>query len=135
MPVAGAQLPGTVHARLALLAGADPVAARDAELGLRGVIGGADALLDDGASLVALDAPGLLLSALKPAEDGDGIVVRVLNPTDTAGEASLRLGFPVRSAAAVRLDESPAAHAVHVDARRIRFEVPSHAMRSVRLRT
>ena len=45
----GAQCPGLVEARLALFAGLDPAAARDAELGLRAVPCGADAARARGA--------------------------------------------------------------------------------------
>lgn len=134
MAVAGAQLPGRFEARLALLAGCDPVAARDAELGLRGVIAGPERLLAPGVALLALEPAGLVLSALKPAEHGDGIVVRVLNPTDAPMTAVLRPGFRVAEARAVQLDEEPAAHAVALDPDAVRVEVPARALRSVLLR-
>jgi alpha-mannosidase len=134
MPLPGAQVPGVLDARLSLLAGADPVAARDAELGLRGVIGGAPPLLDAGRPLLVLEPPSLLLSAVKPAEDGNGIVVRVLNPGGVNVRASLRFGFDVRRVDPVRLDEEPAAHDVVVESGQVTFDVPPHALRSVRLR-
>jgi hypothetical protein len=70
----------------------------------------------------------------KPAEDGAGLVVRVLNPTDAACEAALRLGFPFASAEPVRLDETPAGGDVAREADTLRFAVPAHALRSVRIR-
>jgi alpha-mannosidase len=133
MPLPGAQVPGVLNARLSLLAGADPVAAWDAELSLRGVIGGPQPLLDAGRPLLVLEPSTLLLSALKPADDGEGIVVRVLNPGRTSVRASLRVGFDVSRAHAVRLDEEPAAHTVIVEEGAISFDVPPHALRSVRL--
>ncbi len=133
MPIPGAQVLGPLEARLSLLGGADPVAARDAELGLWGLLAGPEPLLPAGQSLLAVEPSSLVLSALKPAEDGDGIVVRLLNPTDAAQTAVLRPGFPVRSASAVRLDEEPAPDAVTLVGGVVRFDVPRHALRSVLL--
>ena len=123
-----------LEAHLSLLAGCDPGAARAAELGLRGVIAGSAPLLGDRVALLALEPATLLLSALKPAERDDGIVVRVLNPTDESVDACLRLGLSLASATAVRLDEEPADHAVAIDGRTVRFVVPPRALRSVLLR-
>jgi mannosylglycerate hydrolase len=134
LPTPGAQVIGVVEARFSLLAGVDAAAARDAELGLRGVFGGAAPLLQAGASLVELHGDGLLLSALKPAEDGSGIVVRVLNPSDAPRDAVLSVGFAFAGASVVRLDEEPAEQDVAVEGRTIRFDVAPHALRSVLIR-
>jgi hypothetical protein len=133
MAIDGAQCRGVLDAELVLLAGDDPATAWDAELGLRGVIAGPSPLVAEGRSLVALDDGPLVLSALKPADDGDGIVVRCSNPTAAAVSACLRLGFAVASASAVALDETPVAGVVGLDGDVVRFDVPPHALRSVRL--
>ena len=75
----GAQCRGSISARLFVSAGLDPARAREAELGLRAVACGADPLAPVGEPLLELDPPALVLSALKPAENGDGMVIRVLN--------------------------------------------------------
>ncbi|HUI27367.1 MAG TPA: glycosyl hydrolase-related protein, partial [Candidatus Kryptonia bacterium] len=134
MAVSGAQLPGPIEARLSLLAEGDCVAAHDAELGLRGVIAGAAPLLAAQQSLLTIEPRELLLSALKPAEDGDGIVLRLLNPTDVGLSATLHVGFPLRSACAVRLDEGPVDCLITIEANTVRCEVPPRALRSLRLR-
>jgi hypothetical protein len=130
MEIPAGQGPSTLEADLALLAGPDPVAAWDAELGLRAAIAGAEPRLADGRTLLALEPPSLVLSALKPAEDGDGIVVRVLNPDDAPAVAILRAGVPIGAAHAVRLDEAPIAE-LAVDEGTVQFDVPAQAVRSV----
>jgi len=129
----GAQCPGELTARLHLFAGLDPAAARDAELPLRAVPCGEAPLVAEGAALLALAPRTLVLSALKPAESGPGLVVRVLNPTGAACEAELRLGLPFERAEAVRLDETPCAGPLTRDGDTLRFPVPPHALRSVRI--
>jgi hypothetical protein len=133
LEVPGAQMLGTLCVRMSLLPGCDPAAARAAELGLRGVIGGAAPLLEAGVGLLALDPPSLVLSAVKPPERGDGIVVRVLNPTDSVAAATLRVNLPFKTATAVRLDEETESHRVDLDGSVVRFEVPPHALRSILL--
>jgi len=134
MELPGAQMLGGLEARLSLFAGCDPAAARAAELGLRGVIAGPAPLLADGASLLALAPEELVLSAFKPREVGDGIVVRVLNPSEESVRAYLRLRFEITSAMAVRLDEEPADLAVEMDGDTVSFDLPPHALRSILLR-
>ena len=129
----GAQCPGVVEARLALFHGLDPAAARDAELPLVAVPCGAAPLAEAGCPLLTLAPRSLLLSALKPAEQGAGLVVRVLNPTAAACDAELRLGFPFEHAEAVRLDEAPGTGPVTRNGDTLRFAVPPHALRSVRV--
>jgi hypothetical protein len=132
MAIPGAQEPGPLEARLALCAGADPVVAWDAELGLRGTIGGGRSVLAEGEPLLALEPPTLLVSAVKPAEEGRGMVVRVLNPGPRAERAILRVGFPVGGVQPVRLDETPVDEPVERrDERTIGFAVPARALRSL----
>jgi len=133
MEIPGAQLLETVEARLALLPGCDPGGARAAELRLRGVFGGALPLVHDDEPLLTLAPAALLVSAVKPAEFAGGIVVRVLNPTDSPLDAELRVGVPVSAAHAVRLDEEPSEDRVELVGNRLRFPVPPHALRSVLL--
>jgi len=134
--VPGAQCPGALRARLSLFAGLDPAAAQDAEWGLRAVEAGpaADALWPEGESLLRVAPRALLLSALKPpADGGEGIVVRVLNPTAHEQHAELAFGLPVAHASFVRLDESPAGGAPARDGSTLRFPVGPHALCSLRV--
>jgi alpha-mannosidase len=107
---------------------------RDAELGLRAVAAGPAPLVPPGAALLTVEPRALVVSALKPAEDGRGVVLRVLNPTDDPLEARVEVGPPSAAVEAVRLDETPAAgEIVRRDGRLLRFAVPPHALRSLRL--
>jgi alpha-mannosidase len=58
-----------------------------------------------GGSFVTLTDGALTLSAIKESEDGEGIVVRVYNPTPSPAEGTLRFASPLRRAFLVRLDE------------------------------
>lgn len=129
----GAQCRGPLLARIALFAGLDPARAREAELGLRAVVCGEQPLAAEGEPLVEVLPRELLLSALKPADDGEGIVLRVLNPTATLQQARVTLGFPFERAVALRLDEAPEVRdcAVSREGRTLQFPVPPHALRTL----
>jgi alpha-mannosidase len=105
--------------------------ALDAEVGFRAVAAGPSAIVEPGHSLLALEPSSLVLSACKPAAEGDGLVVRVLNVGDETSTAVLRLGVPVRTASSVRLDETPDSKPIEVDGPTVTFPVPAHGLRSV----
>ena len=107
--------------------------ARAAEVGLRGVLGGDAPLLAPDEPLLELEARHCVLSACKPAQDGERVVVRVLNPTDEAEEVHLRFGLDVRRARPVGLDEQPVEDPVTHRGRVVGIYVPAHALRSVRI--
>ena len=54
---------------------------------------------------LTLEGPGLVLSAIKPAEESDGIVLRCYNPSGAAVAGRWRLPFRVSEAWRVRADE------------------------------
>lgn len=119
--------------RMTLTGDSDPRAVRDFELGLEGVVAGASPLLGDGTSLLALDDDGadaLLVEAVKPAEEGPGVIVRLLNPTDDECVASLRVGFGARSVTPVRLDEDPVGPTEELERGAFEARVPAHGLRS-----
>jgi mannosylglycerate hydrolase len=134
MPVPGAQCRGRLGAHLILASDADLSIARDAELGLRAVPAGDAPLLDPGVALLELSPLSLTLSAVKPASDGNGLIVRVLNPTDQRLEAHLQLAKSTVSATAVRLDETPTTDPILAEDGTVSFEVQPHALRSVLVR-
>ncbi len=133
MPAPGAQVKGKIRATITIAA--TPADARAAETGMWGVLGDDGPLLADGLSLLQLDATASILSACKPAADGNGIVVRVLNPSDDPDEIALRFGFDIADATAVRLDETPDGNRIAHDRRTISMTVAPHALRSVRVHT
>jgi mannosylglycerate hydrolase len=132
LPTPGAQCVRDFSCDISLVPGTDPRAARDAELGFLAVAAGADPLCKPDTSLVAIGPRELQLTTLKPAESGDGFIVRVLNPTDATIEAQIALGVPVADAQMVRLDETAAEGTVHREGSYLTFDVPPHALRSVR---
>ena len=103
----GAQCPGPLEARLSLFAANAIESARDFELGLRAVPCGDEPPLPEGHPGFEVAPPTLRLSALKPAEDGDGAIARVLNGGDTAVQPELRLFGEAVERRPLRLDESP----------------------------
>jgi len=133
-----AQVLGPFTAEIALLPGLDPAAAAACPIGLRGAFAGPAPLVPEGVSLLRLEPASLLLTAVKPAEEGRGLVVRVLNPTLEGIEARLALGLPQSSsvrwrARPVRLDEEPADFEVRQSEGHIRFTVPPKALRTLRV--
>lgn len=134
LPVPGAQCLRTTTARLALLLEADPRAARDAELGLWGTAIGDRPLADDGISLLSVEPRTIVLSAVKPAEREDGIVVRVYNPTDSAVTARVASALGFSRAEPVRLDETPSGEPLSIEGGLVSFELPARAIGTILLR-
>jgi alpha-mannosidase len=131
MMAPGAQTQGSIHATVTIArTTADACAA---EIGLWGVLGGDTPRIADGASLLELESRGSVLSACKPAQDGDRTVVRVLNPGAEPDDVTLHFGLDVRRARPVRLDEQPDDFHVEHHGRAVAFRVPPHGLRSVRV--
>jgi alpha-mannosidase len=101
---------------------------------LRAVPVGDTPLLEPDVSLLTLAPHELELTTVKPANDDDGVIVRVLNPTDGLLEARLRVAWQPSSAIAVRLDETPTDDDVRMSGGTVAFDVPAHALRAVHLR-
>jgi hypothetical protein len=133
IPTPEAQCPEGVTARLSLRADAPPSVLLADEVGLRAVFAGPEPPLAEGTSVAALAPASLVLSALKPTEEGDAVVVRVLNPTDAAVDGALRLGVPFRSAHACRLDEEAADGTVGTSPGEVRFSIGAHALRTLKI--
>ena len=134
-----AQVPGPFRAEVALRLGAD--AADDLALAaaadrwrapLRGLAlrPGTDTAAPRSAPVVEVD--GGRLSALKPAEDGDGVILRVANPTGARVVA--RVASATAPAEEVRLDESAVGAAPAAAAGVWEIPLEPFAVRSFRIR-
>jgi alpha-mannosidase len=81
---------------------------------------------------IGLEGDGLVFSALKPAEDNDGIVLRCYNARGTPTEGAWWITPPVASATRVRADEREPSHlAVEEEGRVVRFHAGPHEIVSV----
>jgi alpha-mannosidase len=58
-------------------------------------------------SYLSVDQPAWQFSALKRAESGTSLVLRVFNAGPEPREGTITLGFPVKAASLARLDETP----------------------------
>jgi mannosylglycerate hydrolase len=73
-------------------------------------------------SLVAVDNPAFVLSAVKRSEDGRGVIVRGYNLGGDVEPVTLRFGLPFESVAFARLDETPLDAAPRVEGNEVRFD-------------
>ena len=133
LPTPDAQCLTEIEAELSLLAGCDVRAARDAEVGLRAVAAGPAPLVPPGRALLAVEPAAVVLSAVEPAPDGDGVWLRLLNPHDGEHRATVRIGFPCTSALPLRLDGTPCGDPLHVADGVLQLALPPHALRTLRL--
>lgn len=138
LPTPGAQCLGRLEARLSLSPGFDPAEAQAAELGLRAVASSATPSGHDGACLLRVDPPTVELSAFKPAEDGDGSILRLLHTGDAPVVCTVRFGAPlaerIGSAQEVRLDESPLGAPTPLAGDALVVTLRPHGLLSMRLR-
>jgi alpha-mannosidase len=88
-------------------------------------------LVSEAEPLISVEPAALVVSALKPAEEGDGLVLRVSNPTTAPLDAHVTLGFPFDTARSLRLDEEPDEHVVTRKGATIHFSVRPHALRTL----
>lgn len=129
----GAQCLGPLALSLSLFAGCNAAAARDAELGLRAAFAGDAPLAPEDTPLLSLSPPAVVLSAVKPAEEGNGFVVRVLNPTDEPVRATIACRVPFDRAEPVRLDETEDVEPVACEGSTVSLEIRPRGLRSVKL--
>lgn len=76
----------------------------------------------------------ILVVACKPAEDGDGVIVRVRECDGVGGSVCVRSGGRMREAVCVDGLERPATGTVNIEDESLRFEVGAFAIRSFRVR-
>lgn len=74
---------------------------------------------------VTLEPAALVLSAIKPADDGDGLIVRFYNSSEQPQTARVTFGFPVATMQPVNLLEEPEGAALDVsEDGRVTLDVP-----------
>jgi mannosylglycerate hydrolase len=86
-------------------------------------------------SLLSVDNRRLVFSALKEAEDGDGIIVRLYNPGAVAEEARIRFAVPLRTACTARLDETPLNDLSMEEGNIVRLSFLAGQVQTIRVRT
>lgn len=74
----------------------------------------------------------VVTTAIKPATDGNGIVVRVWNPGDVAAEAGIQIASSVSRAVLCNLNEEEQQE-VEVTDNTVKLQVPPMAVRTVRI--
>ncbi len=84
-------------------------------------------------SFLSIDSQRLTCSAIKEAEDGDGLVVRLYNPGPAEERATLQCTREIERARSVRLDEEAIAPIAVEEKRKISFVVPPHGIFSLKL--
>lgn len=87
------------------------------------------------ASLVELEPENLIVSALKAAEDGQGLVVRVLETSGKATQGKLSFPFfPVASAQEANAVEAPGKQ-LEAEAHSVRFQIRPLQVLTIRVQT
>jgi alpha-mannosidase len=87
-------------------------------------------------SLVSSDHDHAVVDTVKPAEDGDGLIVRVYDCANRRGPVTLQFGRSVGSAEAVTILEEPdtGAGTITVSGEKLHFDLLPFQVRSFRVR-
>jgi alpha-mannosidase len=83
--------------------------------------------------LFTTETPGVIVVAVKPADDGKGVIVRVRECDGCAQDVALRCGGRMRAVQSVDACELPIAGEVAIVEEQLRFALGAHAMRSFRV--
>ncbi len=96
---------------------------------------GSGSKLSAQASFVSSDRAHAVVDTVKPAEDGNGTIVRVYDCANRRGTVTLTFAQPIEKASAVTILEEPdgAAGPLHVDGRSLVFEILPFQVRSFRV--
>jgi alpha-mannosidase len=88
----------------------------------------------DRVRLFTCDDPAVLVVATKPADDGDGIIVRVRECDGETRRVELRCGGRMREASCVDACERPVAGELRVEGETLSFVLPAFSLRTFRVR-
>jgi alpha-mannosidase len=120
LPHAGGWDEATVQAAYALN---DPLIARRGEgRGVRSA----------GSSLIACDAPNVIVETVKRAEDGEGVIVRLYETQRRRGAITLTTAFPLKQAARTNLLEEDK-HVLAVDGNTVHYDIRPFEIATLRL--
>jgi hypothetical protein len=141
IPTPQAQMQGPQRYRLAIMpctCAADLPAIQElAEASAAQTLAYAGVFAKPAAPLSLLHIEGSAPASVKPAEDGDGIIVRLWNGTSQPRRARVCVPWAtIQTALLVRLDETvePAGPALSVSTHAVALDVPAKAICSLRLR-
>ena len=84
-------------------------------------------------SLVRTDRPGLVIETVKPAEDGDGLIVRVYDAHNSRGAATLTFPRPIVAAQETNMLEEQSSP-VEISGTTLRFTVRPYGITTFRVR-
>ncbi|WP_168735742.1 glycoside hydrolase family 38 N-terminal domain-containing protein [Cohnella fermenti] len=96
-------------------------------------VAGRGAVAETG-SVLALDRRNVRLLALKPAEDGDGFIVRFMELTGERTSASLTLPFGVADAVYTNVVEENTGEAALAEGRIVAFDIEPYSYATLRIR-
>jgi len=135
----GGQEPGTHRYALSLIpfSGAVRSAVAEVDIVQAGLRAEATPLhpgrMPSALSFLAVDPPDLNLTAVKSAEDGQDVIVRLVNLSSDATPAVLRTLLPIRQAALVLRVETLVRDLTLVDRKTVRIEAGPHQVVTLRL--
>lgn len=95
----------------------------------------AEAALGCGAgfSLASLESGAAILSGVKLSEDGKDLIARVYNPTETAAEAVLMLGFDASTVTSCDLLENPEGEGAPISGRKLALSLKPYEILTLRV--
>jgi alpha-mannosidase len=84
-------------------------------------------------SFLACDAPNVIVTTVKGAEDGNGWIVRLYDWAGKAGDVTLTFPFTVATAEVTGIMEDPGTPVAPLDATSVRIPVGAHAIETLRV--
>jgi mannosylglycerate hydrolase len=100
---------------------------------IHGVHGNKGKLPAEKSFITIKPADKLILSALKQAEDGSGIILRIWNSSNNKVSASIILGFSIKSALLLKLDETPVSE-LNYNGKKIELQCGPHKIITILLK-
>lgn len=83
-------------------------------------------------SFVRVEPANVIVTAVKKAESGNALIVRVLNTTPDAVNATVSLNQKFKAASLTNLNEEPSSRKADVSSGKIKFEMPGFRVQTVK---